>query len=154
MNLKKKILLVVATGMLAIQFMQPTRNKSMQVFPTDLTKVIDVPANILPVFQTACYDCHSNNTVYTWYSHFQPMAWIMERHINKGKEKLNFSDFGSNSRRKQISKLKEMLNQIKDDEMPITSYKLMHKSARLSQDEKTMLVNWLQSTADSLSATD
>ena len=154
MNLTKKILLVVASGIVVIQFIQPAHNKSVQVLPTDLTAVIAVPANILPVFQNACYDCHSNNTVYPWYSNFQPIAWVMERHISEGKEKLNFSNFGSNSKRKQISKLKEMLNQIKDNEMPITSYKLMHKSARLSQDEKTMLVNWLQSTADSLSATD
>lgn len=54
--------------------------------------------------------------------------------------------------RRQISKLKEILDQVKDDEMPITSYKLMHKNARLSQDEKTLLMNWLQASVDSLSA--
>ena len=65
--------------------------------------------------------------------------------------KLNFSDFGNSTTRKQISRLKEILNQIKDGEMPITSYRLMHKNARLSQDEKTLLINWMQATADSLS---
>ena len=75
----------------------------------------------------------------------------MARHISNGKEKLNFSHFGSNTTRKQISKLKEISNQIKDGEMPITSYKLMHKSARLSQDEKALLMNWLQASTDSLS---
>jgi hypothetical protein len=80
------------------------------------------------------------------------MAWMLERHIKQGKEKLNFNDFGSYTNRRQISKLKEILNQIKDDEMPITSYKLMHKNAKLSQDEKNLLINWLQSTVDSLSA--
>ena len=151
MSLKKKILLLFVAVFLAIQFIIPVHNKSGQVLPTDFAKVYTVPANVQSILQNACYDCHSNNTNYPWYSNIQPMAWVMARHIIKGKAKLNFSDFGSNSTRKQISKLKEILNQIKDGEMPITSYRLMHKNARLSQDEKTLLINWMQATADSLS---
>ncbi len=151
MSLKKKILLLFVAVFLAIQFIIPAHNKSGQVLPTDFAKVFTAPANVQSTLQNACYDCHSNNTNYPWYSNIQPMAWVMARHISKGKAKLNFSGFGSNTTRKQISKLKEILNQIKDSEMPIPSYKLMHKSARLSQDEKTLLINWLQATADSLS---
>ena len=148
----KKITLAVGVIFIAIQFIQPALNKSGQVLSTDFAKDYVVPANVQSILQNACYDCHSNNTNYPWYSNIQPMAWIMARHISNGKEKLNFSDFGGNTARKQISKLKEISNQIKDDEMPITSYKLMHKSARLSQDEKALLMNWLQNKADSLSA--
>ena len=74
----------------------------------------------------------------------------MARHIKNGKEKLNFSGFGNNTKRKQISKLKEMVNQVKDNEMPLLSYKLMHRKARLSAQDKTMLTEWLTTTADSL----
>ena len=69
------------------------------------------------------YDWHSNNTSCLLYANIQPIAWMMARHIKNGKEKLNFSDFGINSTRRQISKLKEIANQIKEDEMPIFSYK-------------------------------
>ncbi|MEO6230928.1 MAG: heme-binding domain-containing protein [Ferruginibacter sp.] len=148
----KKISLAAGIILIAIQFIQPAQNKTGQVLPTDFAKVYAVPATVQSILQNACYDCHSNNTNYPWYANVQPVAWVMANHISNGIAKLNFSNFGSNTSRKQISKLKEISNQIKDGEMPITSYKLMHKSARLSQNEKTLLMNWLQSTADSLSA--
>ncbi len=147
----KKIALASGIIFIAIQFIQPVRNKSGQVLPTDFAKVYTVPANVQSILQNVCYDCHSNNTDYPWYSNIQPIAWMMARHISNGKEKLNFSDFGSNTTRKQISKLKEISNEIKGGEMPITSYKLMHKNAGLSQNEKDLLMNWIQKTADSLS---
>jgi Haem-binding domain len=80
------------------------------------------------------------------------MAWLMARHIKKGKEKVNFSEFGSYAGRKQISKLKEIANQIKDDEMPIFSYKMMHKTASLTNEEKRLIIDWMIKTAGSLSA--
>ncbi len=151
MSRNKKIALAVCIIFIALQFIQPAHNKNGLVLPTDFTKVYNAPENVQSILLNACYDCHSNNTNYPWYSNIQPMAWIMARHISNGKEKLNFSDFGSNTNRKQISKLKEIANQIKDNEMPITSYKFMHKNAVLSQEEKTLLINWMQATADSLS---
>lgn len=148
----RKILLVLLIAFVAIQFIQPTRNKSEKVLPTDFEKVFVVPANIKSVLQDACYDCHSNNTDYPWYSNFQPMAWMMARHIKNGKEDLNFSDFGSLTSRRQISKLKAIANQVKDDEMPISSYKKMHSFARLSKGQKDLIMDWMNKKADSLSA--
>ncbi len=147
----KKILLVLLLVFIAIQFFQPAHNKSGQVLPIDFTNFYSVPTNVKTILQNACYDCHSNNTAYPWYSNIQPMAWIMARHIKNGKEKLNFSNFGSNSTRKRISKLKEISNQINDDEMPIPSYKVMHKIANLTQADKALIMDWMNKTADSLS---
>ena len=152
MRLFKKIVAALGVLFIAIQFMQPAPNKSGQALPTDFATIYQVPANLEGVLQNACYDCHSNNTNYPWYSNIQPMAWMMARHIKNGKEKLNFSDFGSNSTRKQISKLKGIANQIKDDEMPVASYKAMHKKANLSKEEKILIIDWMNKTADSLSA--
>ncbi len=147
----KKILLALLIVFVAIQFIQPVRNKSEQVLPTDFAEVLVVPNNVQTLLQNACYDCHSNNTNYPWYSNIQPMAWLMASHIKNGKAKLNFSDFGNNTTRKQISKLKEIANQIKDDEMPISSYKAMHKKANLTKEEKSAIMDWMNKTADSLS---
>ena len=148
----KKILLVLIIAFIVIQFIQPAHNKRDKVLSTDFAKTLVVPNNIKMILQNACYDCHSNNTKYPWYSNIQPAAWMMARHIKNGKDKLNFSDFGSNTIRKQISKLKEIANQVKDDEMPIASYKLMHKNARLSAEDKTLMEDWFLKKADSLSA--
>jgi hypothetical protein len=147
----KKIPLALLIAFVAIQFIQPVHNRSGQVLPTDFTKAFVVPDSVRSILQIACYDCHSNNTVYPWYSNIQPMAWVMARHIKNGKDKLNFSDFGSYTTRRQISKLKDIANQIKDAEMPISAYKMMHKNARLSQTEKKLLIDWMSKTADSLS---
>ena len=148
----KKILLVLLTIFIAVQFIRPARNKSIQVLSTDFTKLYKVPDTVQSVLQKACYDCHSNNTVYPGYANIQPVGWMLARHIENGKTDLNFSDFGSYTNRRQVSKLKGIANQVKDDEMPIAAYKLMHKNAKLSQAEKKLLMDWANKTADSLSA--
>ena len=147
----KKILLALLIVIIAIQFIQPAHNESGQVLPTDFAKVYTVPKNVQSILQNACYDCHSNNTTYPWYSNIQPVAWMMKRHIDNGKDKLNFSEFCSYGSRKQISKLKEIANQIKDDEMPLSSYKMMHKKANLAKEEKGLIRDWMNKIADSLS---
>jgi hypothetical protein len=153
-RLVKKILIVLGIVFIAIQFIQPAHNKSGQVLPTDFGNIYTVPANVQPILQNACYDCHSNNTRYPLYSYIQPAGWILANHIKKGKAMLNLSDFGSYSFRRRISKLKDMVAEIEDGEMPLASYKMLHKNARLSAAEKDLIVNWIRKTADSLNAID
>lgn len=152
MNLAKKIGLAVIIVVITMQLIQPAHNKSGQVVSTDFAKLYKVPGNVQTILQNACYDCHSNNTNYPWYSNIQPMAWMMASHIKDGKEQLDFSVFGNYPIRRQISKLKGIANQVKDDAMPISSYKMMHRSADLSKEDKALIVDWMNKTADSLSA--
>lgn len=141
------ILLIVA---IAIQFIQPARNQSGQVLETDITKMILVPKNVQVILKSSCYDCHSNNTRYPWYSKIQPAGWWMASHIKKGKEELNLSEFGSYSNRRQQSKLKSIINSIEDGTMPISSYTFIHRNAILSDEDKRNLKNWASSMKDSL----
>ena len=151
MNGLKKIVLLLLVVFIAIQFIQPARNTNGQVLPTDISKVVSVPENVQSLLQTACYDCHSNQTNYPWYTYVQPVGWILQNHITNGKKELNFNDFGSYSKRRQQSKLKAIAGQVRDDEMPLSSYRLMHEKARLNKDEKAALINWANNTKDSLS---
>ena len=151
MGLKKKILFALSIGFVAIQFIQPPGNKSDKVLPTDITNTVAVPNQVLNILQNSCYDCHSNNTRYPWYSFIQPGAWLMASHIRRGKAMLNFSQFGDLSDRKQQSKLQGIVNQIKDNEMPLTSYTLLHRNAILTAEQKAILINWATSAKDSLS---
>ena len=130
-------------AVVVIQFVQPARNKSGQALQTDITRVYPVPANIQALFKSACYDCHSNNTRYPWYSHIQPVGWWLTHHINEGKEELNFSDFGSYSFKRRMSKLRSIENSINDGSMPLLSYTLLHKDARLTEEEKRLIIAWL-----------
>jgi len=150
MRRRNKVLLVLLTIFGAIQFIQPARNRNGQASPTDITRVYVVPASVQAVLKKACYDCHSNNTRYPWYSIIQPGAWWMASHIKKGKQDLNFSAFGGYSDRRQQSKLKSIANSITDGAMPLSSYSFLHRG--LSEDEKEILVNWARKITDSLQA--
>jgi hypothetical protein len=136
---------------IAIQLFRPSHNKSYRVLDIDISKMVATSDSVLSILKNACYDCHSNNTDYPWYSNIQPTGWLMAYHIKKAKNQLNFSDFGFYSQRRQISKLEGIANSIKDNIMPLKSYKIMHKPAQLGTNEKILLINWAQQARDSLS---
>ena len=146
----RKVLIAVTAVFVAIQFIQPAKNKSEQVLSTDITKIYSVPNSVQSILKTSCYDCHSNNSHYPWYFNIQPAAWLMANHIKEGKADLNFSDFGSYSQHHQRSKLKTIADQVNDDEMPIWSYTLIHKNTILSKQQKETIANWATNTKDSL----
>lgn len=150
MHRKRKWLLILITAFILIQFIQPARNKNGQVLQTDITATFTVPSNVKSILEVACYDCHSNNTRYPWYANIQPGGWWLAKHIKDGKEELNFSDFGSYSHRRQINKLKSIANSISDGTMPLPSYTLLHKNARLTKEQKTLIIEWAGKLKDSL----
>lgn len=146
----KNIVLVLFIVAIAIQLIQPAPNKNGLVLETDINKVVEMPKNIEGILKTSCYDCHSNNTDYPWYSKIQPGGWWMASHIKKGKEELNFSEFGSYSNRRQQSKLKSIIDAMDDGTMPIPAYTWIHKNAILSNGDKMKLTKWASSIKDSL----
>ena len=153
MRRKRKWLLIIIAAFILIQFIQPARNTNGQVLQTDITGTFTVPANVKSILEVACYDCHSNNTRYPWYANIQPGGWWLAKHIKDGKEELNFNDFGSYSRRRQINKLRSIANSITDGAMPLPSYTLLHKNARLTKDQKTLIIEWAGKLKDSLTIT-
>lgn len=150
MGNRVKIALLITFVIVAIQFVQPLKNNNKKESGADIGNAFNTPLHVNYLLRKACYDCHSNNTEYPWYSNVEPIGWIMARHIRNGKEKLNFSNFAELSKRKQVSKLREIAGQIKDDAMPLFSYKLMHKEARLSDTDRKLLLDWITAQADSL----
>lgn len=147
----KRILLALLIFFIAIQFIQPVHNKSEQVLPTDFSNLFHPPQEVDSVLKYSCYDCHSNNTHYPWYSNIQPFAWFMAHHIRKGKAEINFSEYGSYSLRRQISKLKDVEGSVKDRSMPLGSYTLIHRDSKLSPEERKMIIGWLEKTRGNLS---
>jgi hypothetical protein len=149
----KKILSIGLIIFLLIQLYQPARNISFeQDITTNFTKMYTVPKNVETILRTSCYDCHSNNTNYPWYSYIQPARFFMEHHIKKAKENLNFNEFGKYSKRKQENKLDRIVKQIKSDEMPLASYTLIHKNATLSATQKKEVMDWINNIKDSISS--
>jgi len=150
MNIFKKVIFILIIVFVGIQFIPTTFNQSDKILPSDITNTFEVPDNILKTLKTSCYDCHSNNTYYPWYNKIQPVSWMLENHINEGKEELNFSEFGDYSKRRKKSKLKSIISQIKDDEMPLWSYTLIHGDAKISDQNKKEIIAWLTEIRDGL----
>lgn len=135
--------LVVAI-VLVIQVIPVERNVSAVPPGQSFEKTEKEPANVAAILKVSCYDCHSNNTRYPWYSELQPGAWFMARHIKKGKEELNFDEFNNYSKRRKKAKIKSIISQIEKDEMPLKSYRMMHGNARLSADKKKELLDFFR----------
>ena len=149
----KKILFLGLIIFLLIQLYQHARNISFEQDITgNFTKVYNVPKNVEIILRTSCYDCHSNNTYYPWYSYIQPARFFMERHIKEGKEELNFNEFGNYSKRRQNSKLKAISKEIESNEMPLSSYTLIHKNAILTASQKKKVLDWINKIEDSISS--
>lgn len=151
-KITKRILFIGTIVFLLMQLCQPSRNEGSKKEMTEsFVRVYTVPENIKTVLRTSCYDCHSNNTYYPWYSNIQPIRFFMDSHIEKGKKDLNFDEFGNYSKRKQKSKLDGIVKQIKSDEMPLSSYTLIHKEAILTTAQKKEVIYWMNKIKDSIS---
>ena len=140
--MRRKILLGLLLILVAIQFIRPAKNQSAGISANDISKGYNVPENVNEVLKKACNDCHSNNTVYPWYSNIQPVGWWLDGHIDEGKTELNFSEFISYSPKKQHHKLEEIIESVKEGGMPIKSYTWIHKNAILTDSEKLLLSEW------------
>lgn len=147
----KKILLGVSLVFIVMQFIRPARNSSSVKLNGDMTTTLNVPSSVAGILKASCYDCHSNNTRYPWYSNIQPAGWLLAKHIKDGKEQLNFDEFGNYSKRRQLSKLRAVENSIKDGSMPLSSYTWLHPDAKLSAESKALILNWTSKKIDSIS---
>lgn len=151
----KNILLFLLVVLVIIQFIHPPKNIAdpSTLMANDISKVYVVPDSIHQILKTSCYDCHSNNTVYPWYSKIQPVAWWLNDHIEEGKKEINFSEFATYRIGRQYKKLDEIIKQVKEDEMPLSSYTLIHKNAILTQNQKLAISNWASAIRDTIKAT-
>lgn len=137
-------------ALIVIQFFPITLNESDTVPQSDFMVENQVPATIKNRLQVSCYDCHSNNTDYPWYSKIQPAAWYLEDHIQDGKDELNFNEWAEYSDRRKNSKLRSIISQIEEDKMPLDSYTLIHKDAILSDEDKRVIIDYMKALKDSL----
>jgi hypothetical protein len=143
----KKTLHALAALLVVIQFIRPAKNVSPHVLANDLFQLHPAPFEVRNAIQTACYDCHSNNTRYPWYAEIQPVAWWLADHVNEGKSELNFSEFGHLNPTRASRKLKKSAEELEEGEMPLKSYTLIHRDARLTPDQQKAVLEWLETLA-------
>lgn len=151
MKILKKVLIVLLVLFVAAQAFRPAKNNSSDT-SKDISKSYVVPENVKTILAKACNDCHSNNTKYPWYAEIQPVAWWLNDHIKDGKKHLNFNEFDGYRIARQYKKLEECMEEVKDGAMPMSSYTIIHKEAKLTDDEKQTLFTWCEIVRDSIKA--
>ena len=139
----KNILTVVLLIFIGIQFIDVKKNISQNLSTNAIENHYKVPSKVQSLLKTSCYDCHSNNTIYPSYSKIQPVKWWLADHVNSGKRHLNFDEFNTYSREKKLKKLDEIAETIKEGEMPLTSYTVIHRKAILSASDQSEIEKWV-----------
>lgn len=148
----KKIMWVLLAALIVIQFFHPKKNKAEGSQPNYIGKAFVIPEDVKSILAKACNDCHSNNTRYPWYANVQPVHWWLNKHIVEGKKKINFDEYTHRPLRYQYHKMEEVIELVKEGEMPLNSYTWTHKDARLTAGEKSKITGWAQSVMDTMKA--
>ncbi len=136
--------LLAVLAVVAVQFYRPNTLTAPIVEADTLEATTEIPANVGEVLKRSCNDCHTNQTVYPWYSHFTPVNWFLARHIDEGRRELNFSVWNTYNAKKKKHKFDEICDQIIGGEMPHNQYLWMHRDAKLSNADKRLLCEWAQ----------
>ena len=131
-------------GVVLIQFIQPERNKGTIDPGTDLLSLTSIPDSLAYLLKISCYDCHSNHTNYPWYSYISPVSWILQKHIDKGKEEINLSNFGILEKGQKIGALADLCDVIESGTMPLKSYLIIHRNARIIESKSEVFCNWTE----------
>jgi hypothetical protein len=150
----KKILIGLGIVLIIIQFIRPDKNESSDI-AQDFYAAYEVPAKVNNLLQVSCFDCHTNNTEYPWYAKVQPVGWWLNSHVKDGKKDLNFSEFTHLPLFVQNHKFDEIIEMVEKKEMPIRSYTSLglHSEAKLSDEQRTMIMDWARAQMDYLKET-
>lgn len=139
----------ILIGIFALLFVMQLFRIDKSVKPVDPQKdfiAITQPndGEVSSLLKTACYDCHSNQPSYPWYTNIAPVSWWVKHHIDEGQHELNFSEWGSYTEKRKRHKLEECIEMIEEGEMPMASYTWMHKEAKLTDAQKLKLVEFFR----------
>ena len=145
------LLFILFTG---AQFVGPERTNPPVAAGYALEERAHVPPEVASVLNRSCKDCHSNRTDWPWYSNVAPASWFVVDHVNHGRRHLNFSEWGRYSRRDSLELLNEICVTTKGGSMPLDSYTLVHRGARLSRADALTLCRWAGEEQDRLVSLD
>lgn len=142
----KRILRIILISLLALgallQFIPNKLPENIAINEQDLFAVEQVPIDIRQSLKRACYDCHSNQTIYPWYSYIAPISWLVAKDTRVGREKLNFSNWGDLKKRTRIKSLSKIADEIESESMPFPAYLIIHKDAKLDKNNRDKLIEW------------
>jgi hypothetical protein len=142
----KKVLKWSAVGLLCLlvvaQFFRPAKTNPA----VDQSMTLDAHTQLSPevaaILDRSCRDCHSNKTRWPWYSHVAPMSWFVIDHVNHGRSHLNLSEWGRYDNTEAANQLRNMCREVRAGVMPLNSYLLIHRNAKLSEEDVKLICDW------------
>lgn len=141
----KRNLLIVFLTIFALIQLKSIDKSQFKINPeSDFLILENAPKEVTELLKTSCYDCHSNQTHYPWYSNLAPVSWWLKGHIDHGREKLNFSEWDSYTPDQGDTLKVKSADMIEKKWMPILTYKIIHKDSRLNEVQREVLVDWLR----------
>jgi hypothetical protein len=141
---KKKIAFALLLLFIVIQAFRIDKTTKPVDATQDFISVTGANAEVSNLLKVACYDCHSNQPAFPWYTNVAPVSWWIRHHIDEGSHHLNFSIWSTYSEKRKNHKLDECIEMMEEGEMPMTSYTWMHKEAKLTDVQKLVLIEWFK----------
>src|SRR5216683_7428812 len=143
-RISKWLVITLVVLFLAIQFVRPARtNPAVDESQTLFARTQMTPP-VAAILDRSCRDCHSNKTVWPWYTNVAPVSWFIVDHVNEGRSNLNLSEWGRYDQRRQGKKLEQMCDEVKDGAMPLSSYTPLHPGSKPSPDDVKTLCDWTE----------
>ena len=139
----KKLAILIVLIFIGIQFVPMDVPADV---PTKAENSIEAPENIQAILKRSCFDCHSNHTIYPWYSNIAPVSWFTKHHVEEGRKHMNFSTWASYEDEKKLKFLQKIPKAIQS-KMPLSSYLIMHQDAKLSDADKEAIKIWATEAA-------
>lgn len=136
MRRSRIITLLIVLALIGIQFIEVDRSNP------PVTSDLQASMEVKNVLKNACYDCHSNETKWPWYSKVAPVSFFISNHVVEGREHLNFSTWGRMYSQKQGEHKKEIWEEIEKNEMPLSHYIWLHPKANLTLDQRQLIKRW------------
>lgn len=136
----KKIIFIIVAGLVALfLIIQVVPYGRQHTNPPVLSEPAWDSPQTRDLAVRACFDCHSNDTVWPWYSNVAPISWLVQRDVQEGRQSLNFSEWGQ--RRQESDDISKL---IENGEMPPTQFLILHPGSRLTETEKQQLIQGFQ----------
>ena len=145
----KIIAIAVFLVFIGLQFIR-INTANPPIVPGEELSLDTVPPDVSAIISRSCADCHSNNTIYPWYSQISPFSWFLAEHIKDGRRELNLSVWNTYDSKLKERKLGEICEQVQDRAMPLPSYLWIHRDAVMSDAEIKLLCDWAESEAAKL----
>ena len=133
----KRALLILFIIFVVMQFIRPQKENLV------VQKELEIKANeeVMGMLKTSCFDCHSNETVWPWYSQIAPFSWVISTHVTEGKKALNFSTWENYTQEQKEEKTKALYRTAYAS-MPLPSYLYLHEDANLTKEQRSMIRDW------------